>query len=232
MSRGLPAAAALAAALAASGALAVPAAAPAPAPVPLPEYEPGDAFVFSDGRVERVIAMGDTRMTWAGLSGASYQRSRNFVVPVLEWRSGRATGRREVHGNPDALWPIAKSKSARFRVVTETRANAQASLRRSVSLWVCKTGKLRIFAVTAGTYEAIPVKCDRYSPTTMRLVEQREWDYAPELGHYVRRVTVNYLRGTTRTVELVAALSGPAASKARLTALARAARQSATTARR
>jgi hypothetical protein len=197
----------------------------APAPIPLPDYEPGDAFVFSDGRVERVIDADGARLTWGGLSGASYKRSRNFVVPVLEWRSGRATGRREVRGNPDALWPIGKSKSARFRVVTETRANAQAGLRRSVSLWVCKTGKPRTFAVKAGTYEAIPVKCDRYSPTTMRLLEQREWDYAPELGHYVRRVTVNYLRGTTRTVELVAALSGPAANKARLTALARAARK-------
>jgi hypothetical protein len=201
-----------------------------PAPVALPDYEPGDAFVFSDGRVERVVDTGDIRMTWAGLSGASYKRSRNFVVPVLEWRSGRATGRREVHGNPDALWPIGTgkggSKSARFRVVTETKANAQAAARRSVSLWVCRTGKPKAFTVAAGTYDAIPVKCDRYSPTTMRLIEQREWDYAPEIGHYVRRVTVNYLRGTTRTVELVAALSGPAASKARLTALARAARQS------
>ena len=204
----------------ATGAVAV----AAPSPVSLPEYEPGDAFVFSDGRVERVVAAEGERLTWAGLSGASYKRSRNFVVPVLEWRSGRATGRREVRGNPDALWPIGKSKSARFRVVTETKANAQAGLRRSVSLWVCKTGKPKAFTVMAGTYEAIPVKCDRYSPTTMRLIEQREWDYAPELGHYVRRVTVNYLRGTTRTVELVAALSGPAASKARLTALARAAR--------
>ena len=210
-----------------SGLAAAAAVAVLPAPVPLPEYEPGDAFVFSDGRVERVIDAGGQRMTWAGLSGANYQRSRNFVVPVLQWRSGRATGRREVHGNPDALWPIGKGKSARFRVVTETKANAQAGLRRSVSLWVCKTGKPKVFAVKAGTYEAIPVKCDRYSPTTMRLLEQREWDYAPELGHYVRRVTVNYLRGTTRTAELVAALSGPAASKARLTALARAARKSA-----
>lgn len=210
-----------------TAALAAPASSPAAVSVPLPEYEPGDAFVFSDGRVERVIAADGGRMTWAGLSGPSYARSRNFVVPVLQWRSGRATGRREVHGNPDALWPIAKSKSARFRVVTETQANAQASPRRSVSLWVCKTAKPKTFTVTAGTYETIPVKCDRYSPTTMRLLEQREWDYAPELGHYVRRVTVNYLRGTSRKAELVAALSGPAASKARLTALARAARKSA-----
>ncbi len=206
-----------------------------PAPVPMPEYEPGDAFVFSDGRVERVINTEGERLTWAGLSGASYKRSRNFVVPVLEWRSGRATGRREVRGSPDALWPIGDGKgggkSARFRVVTETKANAQASAKRSVSLWVCKTGKLKSFTVQAGTYDAIPVKCDRYSPTTMRLLEQREWDYAPELGHYIRRVTVNYLRGTTRKVELVAALSGPAASKPRLIALARAARKSSTAAR-
>jgi hypothetical protein len=197
-----------------------------PAPVPMPEYEPGDAFVFSDGRVERVINTEGERLTWAGLSGASYKRSRNFVVPVLEWRSGRASGRREVRGDGKG-----GGKSARFRVVTETKANAQASAKRSVSLWVCKTGKLKSFTVQAGTYDAIPVKCDRYSPTTMRLLEQREWDYAPELGHYIRRVTVNYLRGTTRKVELVAALSGPAASKPRLIALARAARKSSTTAR-
>jgi hypothetical protein len=195
------------------------------APAALPEYEPGDAFVYSDGRVERVIAAKGQHMTWAGLSGASYKRSRNFVVPVLQWRSGRGTGTREVRGNPDALWPIGKSKSARFRVISETRATPQSAIRRSVSLWVCKTGKSKVFTVPAGTFDAIPVKCDRYSPTTMRLLEQREWDYAPELGHYVRRVTVNYLRGTTRKVELVAALSGPAAGKARLTALARAARK-------
>lgn len=193
-------------------------------PVDLPRYQRGDAFVFSDGRVERVIADNGDRLTWAGLSGASYRRSRNFIVPVLQWRSGRGIGTRQVRGNPDALWPIGKSKSARFRVITETRTNPQAASKRSVSLWVCKTSKARQFTVPAGTYVSIPVKCDRYSSTTMRLLEQREWDYAPEIGHYIRRVTINYLRGTTRKVELVAALSGPAASKARLTALSRNAR--------
>ena len=194
------------------------------APVALPRYSPGDAFVFSDGRVERVIADNGARMTWAGLSGPSYQRSRNFVVPVLEWRRGRGSGTREIRGNPDELWPIGKPRSARFRVITETRANPQASVKRSVSLWVCKTSKPRMFTVSAGTFEAIPVLCDRYSPTTMRLIERREWDYAPEIGHYIRRASVNYLRGTSSSIELVATLSGPAASKARLTALSRSAR--------
>ncbi|WP_285713239.1 hypothetical protein [Erythrobacter oryzae] len=192
-----------------------------PSPIALPQYEGGDAFVFSDGRVERVVeSRGDT-VIWAGLSGPSYTRSRNFIVPVLAWRSGRGTGRREVHGNPDAIWPMARPRSVRFRVVSETRTSPEAALRRSVALWVCKSGKLRGFTVKAGSFEAVPVVCDRYSSTTMRLIERREWDYAPELGHYIRRVSINYLRGSKREVELVAALSGPAASPARLSALAR-----------
>jgi hypothetical protein len=194
-------------------------------PVAMPQYERGDAFVYSDGRVERVVAADGAQMTWAGLSGTSYKRSRNFIVPVLQWRSGRASGIREVRGDPDALWPMGKSKSARFRVITETRATPQSSTKRSVSLWVCKTAKPKMFTVPVGEYSAVPVLCDRYSPTTMRLLERREWDYAPELGHYIRRVTINYLRGTTRTVELVAALSGPAANQGRLAALARNARE-------
>lgn len=139
-------------------------------------------------------------MIWAGLNGPSFTRSPNFIVPVLEWRSGRGAGRREVRGKPDELRPMAGGKSVRFRLVTETRAHPEASKKRSVSLWVCKTGKARMSTVKAGTYEAPPFKCDRYSPTTMRLIEQREWDYAPQLGHYVRRVIVNYLRGTTHSV--------------------------------
>lgn len=195
-----------------------------PSLIAMPDYAPGDAFVFSDGRVERVIAATGDHVTWAGLTGPSYRRSRNFIIPVLQWRSGRGTGEREVRGNPAALWPLDRPKSARFRVITQTRANPQALPRRSVSLWVCKTSKAKVFTVMAGTYRAIPVVCDRYSPATMRLIERREWDYAPDVGHYIRRVDRNYLRGTTRSVELIAALSGPAASEARLRALAQKAR--------
>lgn len=211
------------------GFLAAAAAIPAllPSAVELPRYNQGDAFVFSDGRVERVVADDGDQMTWASLSGATYTRSRNFIVPVLEWRRGRGSGRREVRGNPDGLWPLDRPRSARFRVITETRANPQAAIKRSVSLWVCKTSRARLFTVSAGTFRAVPVLCDRYSSTTMRLIERREWDYAPEIGHYIRRARLNYLRGTSSSIELVATLSGPAATKARLTALSRKARRAA-----
>ena len=194
------------------------------APVDMPAYEPGDAFVFSDGRVERVVAVDADRVTWAGLSGPNYVRSRNFIVPVTEWRSGRGSGRREVRGSPDAIWPISGSHAVRFRVITETRADPAASAVRSASLWVCKSGKSRALVVPAGTFDAIHVVCDRYSSTTMRLVERREWDYAPEVGHYIRRASLNYLRGSRSRIELVAALTGPAANRARLAAIAKEAR--------
>jgi hypothetical protein len=197
-----------------------------PVPTGLPRYRPGDAFVYSNGRVEQVVEADRETTAWRGLTGASYIRSRNFVVPVLQWRSGRGSGRREVRGKPDELWPLDRPRSTRFRVITETRVNPRAGPKRSVSLWVCKTGKAKPFTVAAGTFDAVPVLCDRYSPTTMRLLERREWDYAPALGHYVRSVSVNYLRGTSRKIELVAALSGPAATKARLRALSQQARSS------
>ncbi|QIQ85466.1 hypothetical protein [Erythrobacter sp.] len=193
-------------------------------PVPLPRYNPGDAFVFSDGRVERVVADEGDHVVWRGLRGPSYRRSRNFIVPVLRWRSGRGLGARKVRGDPDRLWPIEKPRSVRFRVITETRKHPRAARRRSVAMWVCKSSKPRSFAVPAGTFEAIPFLCDRYSTTTMRLIERREWDYAPALGHYIRRVRHHYLRGTFSSIELVAALSGPAATEARIKALSRKAR--------
>jgi hypothetical protein len=59
----------------------------------------------------------------------------------------------------------------------------------------------------------------------MRLIERLEWNYSPELRHYVRRSSVDYYRGTRSTILLTAALTGPAAHSRRLTALSRAARE-------
>lgn len=193
-------------------------------PVPLPIYEPGDAFVFSSGRVERVISVADDRITWSSLTGQPYERSRNFIVPILTWRRGRSTGTREVRGNPDAIWPLDRPRSVRFRSVSRSLDNAQSTPKRSVSLWQCKSRKSVNLTVEAGTFDVIPVACDRYSSTTMRLLERIEWDYAPEVNHYIRRTTINYLRGTRTRIELVATLSGPSASTARLSALSRSAR--------
>jgi hypothetical protein len=58
----------------------------------------------------------------------------------------------------------------------------------------------------------------------MRLVERVQWDWAPELGHYVRRRVTLYADGTTTEIRLAAALSGDGATTRRLRALAAKAR--------
>lgn len=190
----------------------------------LPTYERGDAFVFSDGRVERVRKVDGPKITWSGLSARRWDRDRNFVMPVLAWRLGEREGRRTVSPGAERLWPLARGAAARFRVVTETRNLKETAWRRSVSMWTCHTGAPRPVTVKAGTFDAWPISCDRYSPTTMRLQEQTSWDYAPEVGHYIRRTVVDYRKATRTSIELVAALHGPAATTSRLKALSRAAK--------
>jgi hypothetical protein len=192
----------------------------------LPRYRPSDAFVFSDGRVERVVRVTGDVITWKGLTGAAYTRDRNFIVPVLSWRAGRGVGRRTLKGDPDQIWPMDKPRSVRFRVVAETRSKPGAGWRRTATLWTCKSQKPGKVTITLGTYDTIGVKCDRYSGTTMRLIERLEWDYAPALGHYVRRSAVDYVRSRRTTITLTAALTGPAANQRRLAALSREARRS------
>ncbi|MFM9977019.1 MAG: hypothetical protein ACKVOP_03100 [Sphingomonadaceae bacterium] len=194
---------------------------------PLPRYRPSDAFVFSDGRVERVVRIQRNRITWAGLNGPSYVRDRNFMLPVLQWRSGKGMGERRIVGSPQQIWPLDRPKSVRFRAVAQTRTKPLAGWRRSATLWTCKSAKPRTVTLKLGTFQTYPLSCDRYSATTMRLIERLEWDYAPDLNHYIRRTSVDYFRGTRTNIELVAALSGPAANRRRLAAIVRAERQNA-----
>lgn len=194
---------------------------------PLPEHEPGDAFVYSDGRVERVLEVEEDRIRWGGLSESSHWRARNPIVPIIAWSGNGVTGRRRVIGDADRLWPLSGRRTVRFSVVTETRRRTGEPWNRTVAMWTCRSGKPTTTEVPAGAFAVIPIACDRVSTTTMKIIERQTWAYAPELQHYVRRTTLNYARAESRTIELVAALHGPSASRERLRAIARTARDGA-----
>lgn len=189
----------------------------------VPALLPGDAFVYSDGHVEQMRGVKRGTVEWGGLSKRSHWRPLHPILPITAWSSGRGEGRRTIIGTPDDLWPIGTRRSTHFRVVTEVRQRNSENWVRDVEHWTCRVGNSRLVTVQAGTFRATHIGCDRHSPTTMRLLERHEWDYAPELGHHIRRTWLNYTRANRRKVELVAALSGPAASEDRLRALARAA---------
>ncbi|HEX8667192.1 MAG TPA: hypothetical protein VF727_02330 [Allosphingosinicella sp.] len=191
---------------------------------PLPDYRPGDAFVFSDGRVERVRRVEGDRVTWSGLGSRTYARSRNPVVPVLAWSLSGAEGERQVSAGAERLWPLRPGSSARFRVVTQIRQGKGS--RRSVAFWKCGVGRETQTAVPAGTFRALPIRCERYSSSSMRLAERIEWDWSPEVGHYVRRRSTLYSNGSIRELTLFAALPAGSATLPRLRALSVAAKSS------
>lgn len=196
-----------------------------PASVPLPRYRVSDAFVYSDGRVERVKAIKGNRIIWTGLNNVSYTRSRDLAKPILAWRFGKGTGRREIVGDANTLWPLTKPRTVRFRAIAFTQPKPTSGVRRAVTLWTCGSKKPLVVKTPLGQFATIPIVCDRYSATTMRLIERIEWNYSPDIRHYVRRSSVDYYRGTRSTILLTAAISGPAANVRRLAALSRAARE-------
>lgn len=190
----------------------------------LTPLEPRDAFVFSDGHIEQVRSIKDGTVEWGGLSSRSYWRPRAPFLPITVWTSRAGEGRRTIIGHPEQMWPLGAGRATHFRVVMETRRKGREDWVRNVEQWNCKSGRLRNVKVRAGVFKAARIACDRFSPHNMKLIERIEWEFAPNIGHYVRRARINYARADKRSVELVSALHGPAATPARLKALARAAR--------
>lgn len=196
----------------------------APQPALLPGYSVGDAFIFNTGRVEHVLAIKNNVITWGGIYGENYDRDANFIVPILRWTLAGTNGKRTIHNHPDSLWPLHAGGRTHFRVVTDTTA-ANHKTARSAGLWTCIVGAPHETVIKPGTFNVLPITCERYSNNSMRLLERLSWDYAPDLGHYVRRTWTDYYSGNSDRFELIAALHGPAATPARLQALAEAARK-------
>jgi peptidoglycan hydrolase-like protein with peptidoglycan-binding domain len=72
-----------------------------------PSYEVGDAYVYSDGRVETVSRVGPERTLWEAGDGSVYTGYRNFVLPPISWKSGTSRGENQVQPAAGPKWPPA-----------------------------------------------------------------------------------------------------------------------------
>lgn len=186
---------------------------------PLPRYEPGQAFIFDNGRVEQVAEVTPTRVMWRARSGRKYIRAANPVVPILEWSFRGQSGTRNIVGDPDKLWPLAAGKRVQFRTVN-VATERDRQLRRSVHLWTCTVQRQQRLRVPAGVFLVYPIQCDRFSPNSMRVLERLTWHYAPEVDHYVRREARDMNDGTSDTYSLFAAIPPREANATRIEVLA------------
>ncbi len=179
----------------------------------LPTYRVGDTFIFSDRRVETAVRVEARDVVWRAGNGQRFTRPRNFVVPAVEWSTSRTRGRRVVRGEHEKLWPLEAGRAVRFRSMAEVRSDTEP-LRRIPELWTCTpTGSARI-DVPAGRFDTQQIRCDRFSPDTMRVQRRVTWYYSADVGHYVRRETFEFSSGKRTIVDLVAQLHGREANNA------------------
>lgn len=179
--------------------------------------DPGTVFLFSDGRVERFLRIEDGASIWATRNGREYTRHLNPILPVQTWNVGERSGASTVFGGEAQLWPPAPGKRAQFRVLNT--AIAAGRQRRTVQAWTCRVDQQERLDIAAGEFEVMPVVCELYSVSSMRLLERRTWWWSPELSHYVKRSYQSLRSGKSEQIELCAALPSYRAPNVRLEAL-------------
>jgi hypothetical protein len=187
------------------------------APAPRPNLQRGDIFVFGRSTVSRVNAAGTQSLTWTLPDGRSVRSTRDFFAPAL---SADYPGRRvesTISGNPSALWPLVAGKRVSFEETRRTTWSETSHVQELRRRWDCEVVDARVSFVHAGDFATWHVRCRAYSPNFPLPLQTITWDYAPALGHYVRRTWFEERR--QRVAMLSAALPGKLATPARIDAV-------------
>jgi hypothetical protein len=185
----------------------------------LPQYELQDTFVYDNGRVEQLVSVSGDALTWSAFEGREYVRDRNFIIPLLQWKTVESNGTRRASAEVRSLWPLEPGKTVRFRVLTDANVQVKegsSQRRRRTELWSCRVLRPAPVTVPAGTFEAHEIRCERFSPRTMRIISEERWYYSEEVGHYISRSWVDLSTGRRASYSLVASLHGIEANPRRI----------------
>jgi len=173
-----------------------------------PGYEPGDSFVYSDGRVETVVSVDGDKVRWQSNRGTIFTAYRDFVLPRASWVSAGQRGQTMVGTERGRLWPLKPGKETSFsaRTIVQIRDRPD-NTSESTEQWHCQVEKVERISVVAGTFNTLKVVCRR--PARESALElTRVWYYAPRVRHYVRLNDFYEVEGRDRHVELVAIQPG------------------------
>lgn len=195
-------------------------------PAPRPVYHQGQVFVYGKARLRQVSAVKDDLIVWGNRNGELYRTTGDFFLPRVYQKSDERVVLRRFGGDPGALWPLAVGKRASFTEYRSTFRGQGAAPEERERRWTCEVDDARITRVYAGGFETYRVTCRSYraNPLSLRAHEPLlviTWDYAPQLGHYVRREWVQRNRGKRVIHELSAAMPASLATPQRLDAVLR-----------
>lgn len=153
-----------------------------------PAYEPGDAYVYSDGHVETVQSTSDRRVEWRDAAGLHWSSERDFTLPT-----GRSDTASIVSSTHAFSWPLRVGATAAYATKPGDGVAGGAT-------WQCAVETRESIAVPAGTFDSYRIVC-RLDGDPLKTTESRTWYYAPAVGHYVRYVdeAATPLNGVTGT---------------------------------
>jgi hypothetical protein len=186
------------------------------APAPRPGARAGDTYIYGAASVRRVAAVSATTLTWTTTGGHRLRTGRDFFTPLLEQTLPDQQLTSRLSGQPGSLWPLAVGKKVTFE---ESRTTRMKALDREVTMqlrWECAVVDTRLSQVPAGDFETFHVACKAYRSGFFLPLQAVTWDYAPSLGHYVRRTW--FEGGRPRQAQLAAALPAALATPPRIAA--------------
>lgn len=175
-------------------------------PAELPVYQPGDSFVYVDGdnqtRERRVVSVEGENVNWITETGFRFEAYRNFVVPRLSWDGSSSSGEMLNTPSPNQLWPLEPKRKIELTADYRRVRKDSKDVREYEEFWKCKVRDARPVAVPAGTFDAYKVVCKRYDDTRRNVTRTHIWYYAPQVGHFVKRVK-KYSGKPKQVIELV-----------------------------
>ena len=170
-----------------------------------PLYEPGDAYIYTDGEIETVLSVSERRVQWQDSKGRRWSADSDFTLPT-----GQSDNGAEIAVHPALSWPLRVGATAAYTVEAAPEDEAAAN-RTAVEHWQCAVESREQTSVAAGTFDSYKIVC-RLDGDPLGATQSRTWYWAPAVGHYVRyidnaAVPTNGVTGT-RSRDLVAISPG------------------------
>jgi peptidoglycan hydrolase-like protein with peptidoglycan-binding domain len=142
-----------------------------------PVYEPGDAYVYTDGHVETVLSATERRVEWRDAAGLRWSAAPDFTLPV-----GRSDTSAIIALNQALSWPLHAGATAAYTMKTGLTHERTAG-----DHWRCAVESRESISVAAGTFDSYKIAC-RLDGDPLKTTQSRTWYYAPAVGHYVRYI--------------------------------------------
>lgn len=175
-------------------------------PAALPSYRAGDRFVYRDNkgveRVRSVVRTEGDQVYWITEEGYRFTTLRNFALPVLAWDGKSSAGRMLGRPDPDLLWPLREGGRADITVRYTKRYKTKNETKTYDEHWSCQVDRPRVVTVPAGRFETYEIVCKRLDAATKKVTRTHIWYYAPEIGHFVKRIK-KYRSKPDKIIELV-----------------------------